>query len=201
VLAQDLYRCSIQSLTQAGQIRVAQRSLDYTLQDGCPQCALTRENIRYVAPDRIHATSFHCNPVAERQRSDQVQVGSRAFQRCAPDAPQEWIEIDPILPTPNDVAAAICGRLHLPSADGSSGGSRFTTAFSIPYRTAIRFRRREQASLLLPIETQIHPRIYLPGIPITSGPAIGHFRYQGEHYQARWIVDSACLLVDLAAAQ
>jgi hypothetical protein len=86
--------------------------------------------------------------------------------------------------------------MQLPSTDSLQGGTKFTTAFLIPYQTTTTIQGRSQAALLLPVETQRYPEIYLPGIPMTEGPALGRISYQGSHPRARRIVDSSRMFVD-----
>jgi hypothetical protein len=188
------------TLAEVDSVHVAFRSVNYLLQDRCPQCAVTRRYVHYVAPDRIRGTWFGCNPVAERERSDLIQVRTQAYHRQPRAADGSWVEREPVLTSRSDAPGVIGGWLQLPSADGLRGGSRFTTAFHIPDRTTITIQGRARAALLLPIETQLYPPIVLPGIPLSSGPALGAIEYRGSRHRARRIIDSGSFFVDALTA-
>ena len=201
MLAQELYRRAVATLADVDSLHVAFRSVDYLLRDRCPQCTIMRRYVHYVAPDRICGTWFDCNPVAERQRSDLVQVGTRAYHRQPLATDGQWAEIEPVLKARDDLPAVVAGWMLLPSADDSSGGSRYTTAFHIPILTTITIQGQQHNAIVLPVETQRYPRIYFPGIPPSSGPAPPAIPYQGSLHQASRIVDSGRLFVDALAAR
>lgn len=99
------------TLAVAERMHVSFRSVDCLLQDGFPQCAVTR---CYIAPDQIRSTWFDCNPVAEPQRSDLVQAGTRAYGRRPHIADGAWAKADLVLRARCDVPELIGGWMHLP---------------------------------------------------------------------------------------
>jgi hypothetical protein len=74
--------------------------------------------------------------------------------------------------------------------------SRFTTAFHIPVKTVTTIQGRSQTALLIPVETQLFPEVYLPGVPLITGPALGMIRYRGSPHRAKRIVECGRLFVD-----
>jgi hypothetical protein len=201
VFAHDLYQRALTTLAGADRVHVALRSINYLLQERCPQCAVMRQYVRYIAPDRIRSTWFSCNPVAERVRSDLVQVGAQAFS-CRPRAAEgAWSETEPVLDSPDDLPRLLGGWMALPRADDSRGQGRFTTAFHLPIRATVTVQGRERSCFLFPVETQQYPLDYFPGVPIRGSPAPPGIPYQGSLHRPHRIVITGQLFVDAATAR
>ncbi len=200
MLTHELYRRALATLADVDRLHVAFRSIDYHLAENCPQCAVMRTYIRYVAPDQIRVSSLDCNPAAQPQRSDVVQAGDRAYRRQPGDAGGEWTATAPVLTSRDDLPALIAGRARLPSPEESAGGSRWTTAFPMPELTAITIQGHEHRAIVSPMKTHLLPWIYLPGTHVPRGLRSRHVAYLGVVHRLSRVADSGQLFIDARTA-
>lgn len=200
MLSTEYYRRALATLAKTDYLHVSLRSVRYSLLEHCPQCVIMRRYVHFQAPDRIRSTTFDCNPVAVPDRTNFIQVGDRAYSCRRTISDGAWKEHKVSLAGRDGLPAILARWAELPGTDPFFGGVFHVINFQIPVSSAITLDGHERQVFLLPVETQLFPRLDFPGDPIPSGPRIS-VRYRGEQHRPQSMKALGQLFVDARTAQ